>query len=202
MSVIDQTESLRRAWARCGGACGSLAIVAYALAAFAPLPDALGLLLAFAFGPLLGVGAMGLRVQLQAFGPRPVLDIAAAFAMAAGAMVLAMLSVQQALAVMVPADAVPGAMQAGLDAIHYGLDVAWDVLISAATSLFGIAMLRGSAALKALGTVGIVLGMLLLGFNLAAFPVPPAAQQSTDWGPFVALWLLSAFLWLLRRGMR
>jgi hypothetical protein len=86
----------------------------------------------------------------------------------------------------------------GLDAVHLGIDVAWDVLISVAVILFGIAMMRHPRFGLVLGVLGVASGGLLLLFNLWYFPVPPAAANSIDWGPFVALWMLAAFLLLLR----
>jgi len=202
MTDSNDGDALRRAWARFGGTCGLLGIVAYALAAFAPLPGQATLALAFAFGPLLAVGAIGLRRQLMVFGRRPLLDTAAVFAVAGGVTLLSMLSVQQALFAAFDGGDMAAPVREGFNAVHYGLDVAWDVLVSSAVVLFGIAMLRGGAGLKAMGAAGIVLGLLLLGFNLAEFPHPPASQGSIDWGPFVALWLAGMFGWLWLRGRR
>jgi heme/copper-type cytochrome/quinol oxidase subunit 2 len=50
------------------------------------------------------------------------------------------------------------------------------------------------------GGIGIVLGVLLLGFNLRWFPVPPAESESIDWGPFVALWMMAVFVLLVRQA--
>jgi hypothetical protein len=78
------------------------------------------------------------------------------------------------------------------------MDVAWDVLISAAVILFGIGMLSHERFGRIFGSAGIILGALLLVFNLWYFPSPPAAAGSIDWGPAVALWLLIVSLQLLR----
>lgn len=195
--------SLTVSWIRAGALCGILGIVAYALAAFAPLPERAGFAAAFAFGPLVSLSAIGLH-RLLAIPRRTVaLDAAALLAVAAGVTVLAMLTTQQAIVVMLR-DAVAAAgdestaeslrqIRRSLNAVHFGLDVAWDVLIAAATMLFGWAMLRHPRFGRVMGGLGLALGALLLGYNLRYFPVPPASAQSIDWGPFVALWMLATY---------
>lgn len=56
-------------WARVGGWSGIAAVAAYLLAAFAPVPDRLGYVLAFAFGPLVAVASVGMRRVLAAARP-------------------------------------------------------------------------------------------------------------------------------------
>lgn len=194
-------------WGRVGGICGLAGIASYLGAAFAPLPEVLGYGAAFAFGPLLAVGFLGLHHVLGARRPGPLTQIAAAFGVAAGFTVLIMLTTQQAIfGVMAklpaPEDAAAKSaraqLEAGLDAVHYGVDVAWDVAVSVAVLLFALAMLRDPRFGRILGGSGAVFGLLLLAFNLWFFPQPPAAAGSIDWGPAVALWLLAAFVALLR----
>ena len=82
------------------------------------------------------------------------------------------------------------------------MDVAWDVLICTATILFGYSMIKRKGFWKIVGFIGSALGLLLLGFNLFYFPIPPADAGSIDWGPFVAIWYLALSLILLsRRGL-
>lgn len=200
--------SVRLPWIRLGGVCGLLGITAYLAAAFVPLPDTLGYAAAFAFGPLLAVGSTGLYHCLALHRRTPVAQIAAGAAVAAGVTVLVMLTTQQAIVVLGQRaiDGAPDAataeasrrLAAGLDAVHLGIDVAWDVLISIAVILFGVAMLPHPRFGRLAGLSGIALGTLLLGFNLWYFPTPPANAASIDWGPFVALWMLAVFVRLLR----
>lgn len=191
-------------WSRIGGLSGMAAVLSYFGAAFIPMPEILTLAAAFAFGPLLAIACVGLHCALPAWSGRPLTQIAAGFGVAAGATVLAMLAVQQAIfAAIAEAGSAAADVQAfaGLaHAVHLGLDVAWDVLISTAVMLFGAGMLglRGMAA-KLMGTSGLLLGGLLLAYNLWYFPQPPADADSVDWGPLVALWLLLCFTMLATR---
>jgi hypothetical protein len=196
------------AWIRIGGVCGLLGIGAYLAAAFVPLPDLLGYAAAFALGPLLAVGAAGLYHCLALHRRTPLAQIAAGAAIAGGITLLVMLTTQQAI-VALTRRAIAGATDTasadvyrtvaeGLNAVHLGIDVAWDVLISVAVVLFGLAMLRHPRFGPVVGGIGIVLGLLLLGFNLWHFPTPPVNASSVDWGPFVALWMLLVFVMLLR----
>lgn len=195
-------------WARIGGWAGVLAVASYLAAAFVPMPDVLSLTAAFAFGPLLALGCVGLHRASPEWSGRPLTLIAAGLAVAAGATVLSMLSVQQAVFAAIEnvrgARASDGgvnveALAALGNAVHFGLDVAWDVLISSAVILFGVAMLGRPGMGRVMGGLGIALGALLLGFNLWYFPEPPASANGIDWGPFVALWLLGTFAMLAAR---
>jgi len=201
---LDPTLS----WIRVGGVCGLLGIAAYVAAAFVPLPDVLGYAAAFAFGPLLAVGLLGLFRCLALRRRGPLVEIAALFGFAGGVTVLVMLTVQQAIFAITrriieqAGDSASAddyrQVRKGLNAVHLGIDVAWDVLISVAVVLFAIAMLRHPSFGRMMGAVGIVLGSLLLAFNLWYFPTPPAAADSLDWGPFVAVWMVAVFVLLLR----
>lgn len=199
-----------RSWMRVGAACGLTGGLAYALAAFAPLPDVLGYAAAFAFGPLLALGLVGLYHGLATAGRGPLLQSALILGVAGGMTVLIMLTVQQAVFALM-GDAIAGAadpaaadvyrrVREGGNAVQLGLDVAWDVMIGASVVLFAIAMLRHPAFGRVVGGIGILLGLLLLAFNLHYFPVPPADAESIDWGPFVALWMMAVFGLLVRHA--
>ena len=76
----------------------------------------------------------------------------------------------------------------------------WSRLVrfSSPATFFAAAMLRHPSFGRAIGATGLLLGALLLGFNLWTFPVPPEAAGTIDWGPFCALWMLVAYVLLLR----
>src|SRR5262245_24034870 len=137
----------------------------------------------------------------------PLVQIATIFGIAGGVTALVMLTTQQAIFSVIkrassPTD--PAATELiqkikdGLNAVQLGIDVAWDVLISVAVILFGIAMLRHPRFGRIFGSIGIISGFLVFSFNLWYFPTPPSAANSIDWGPLVALWLLVTFVLLLR----
>lgn len=201
---MNKETELNLIWMKTGGVCGILSIASYLAAAFVPMPDTLSYLAAFAFGPLLAIGAIGLYHGLSMEKKSPLTQIAAIFSVGAGFTVLAMLTIQQAIFAQIKDGAekigkdVHRQIFDGLNAVHFGIDIAWDVLISTAVILFGISMLRDVKFGKLLGLSGILSGSLLLGFNLWSFPVPPIDSGSIDWGPAVALWLIAAFIQLLR----
>ncbi len=208
--MTSSKPSLELSWVRVGGVCGMAGTLSYLAAAFLPLPDTLTYAAAFAFGPLLSVSALGLYHCLALHRDSPLLQIATLFAIAGGITVLIMLTVQQSIFGVMqaavdkageqPAKEVYEKIAEGLNTIHWGMDVAWDVLISVAAILFGIGMLRHPQFGKIIGALGILLGSLLLVFNLYYFPTPPASVDSIDWGPFVALWFTAVFILLLRAG--
>ncbi len=205
---MTNTSELQRGWVNAGAICGLASIVSYLSAAFVPLPQTLSYVAAFAFGPLVAVGALGLYHCLALHRNGPLVQTATLFAFGAGITVLIMLATQQSIFGVMNAaranSADPIAKDAyekialGLNSIHWGMDIAWDMLIGAAVVLFGVSMLTHPKFGKIFGALGIVLGLLLLGFNLYHFPTPPASVDSIDWGPFVALWLTAAFILTLR----
>lgn len=193
-------------WILTSGICGTAGVVAYLGAAFLPLPDSAGLVLAFAFGPLVSVASLGLAHAL-ADGRRYVgARIAAFLGAAAGIMVLAMLAVQQAL--FAAYERIPETDPARRslthlgEAIHFGLDIAWDCLIAASMVLFALHMWRSPRFGKIFSVLGSACGLLLFGINIAAFPAPPDSIGWLDMGPFCALWMLAVYVRMVMIGYR
>ena len=209
---MTDDPALRRSWMRAGAGCGFAGGLTYALAAFAPLPETAGYAAAFAFGPLLALGVVGLYHGVSDPRPTVLTQAAALLGIAGGFTVLIMLTAQQAtfalLGEAITRAADPAEAEAfrqvrqGVNAVQLGLDVAWDVMIGGSVVLFGLAMLPHPAFGRVVGALGIALGVLLLAFNLRHFPVPPADAESIDWGPFVALWMMVVFGLLLRHARR
>ena len=190
---------LKFRWIKFGCVAGILSLASYAAAAFVPLPDAVGYLAAFAFGPLLSIGFVGLYHFISLQKNSPWLQAGTLLAIAGGVTVLLMLCVQQSI--FATMDEVKEKnivfspeLKTGLNAVQLGLDVAWDVLISGAMILVGIGMFGHSRFGKIFPIAGIILGTLLLSFNIYYFPVPPDESGSIDFGPFAALWFLVVFI--------
>ncbi len=199
-------ENNRNLWIKTGAICGLLSGGLYFTVAFIPMPDMLVYIAAFAFGPLLAIGCTGLYYFLSATDESPRLQIAVVSAIAGGVTLLLMLTVQQSIFSVLektPAEssaeikAVGERINKGLNNVQLGMDVAWDVLIFTATILFGYSMIKRKGFWKIVGFIGLALGLLLLGFNLFYFPIPPADAGSIDWGPFVAIWYMVVSVILL-----
>ncbi len=196
-------ETQLNTWIKTGAICGLLGGCMYFAAAFLTMPDLLVYIAAFGFGPMLAIGCTGIYYFLSAGDSSPRLQIAVVSAIAGGITLLLMLTVQQSIFSMI--EKTPEGSSAeiinigkrinkGLNSIHYGLDIAWDVLISIATILFGYSMIKKTALWKISGIIGLASGLLLLAFNLYHFPTPPESAGSIDWGPFVAIWYLAVFV--------
>lgn len=198
-------EQLDRQWTRTGGLCGVAAVMAYFGAAFLPLPDTASLILAFAFGPLVSIASLGLVRGLEQGAPRVGVRVAGFLGAAAGITVLAMLAVQQALfaaqAGIPEGEPSRASLIALTDAVHFGLDIAWDCLIAASITIFAIHFWRISRFGMVLSVLGVLCGTGLFVMNMAAFPDPPDSIGMLDMGPFCALWMLVVFGWMVRAAI-
>ncbi len=204
---MTDSVNLKSAWVKTGGVAGLIGGAMYFMAAFVPLPDLATYIAAFGFGPLLAIGAVGVYHCLALERDSISLQIAVASAVIGAAIVLTMLTVQQSIfGVLGDIKSSAGADASGenlkmiahaLNSIHWGMDVAWDILIAIATMLFGVAMLRHPKFGMIFGVSGIISGALVLSFNLYYFPQPPITVDSIDWGPLAALWFLAVFIKLL-----
>ena len=198
--------TLEPTWTRTGGICGIAAILAYFGAAFLPLPGSAAFVLAFAFGPLLSIASLGSVYALEKDHPRVGLRIAGTLGAAAGFTVLAMLTVQQALFAAYSDIPQSDPARASLitlgNAVHFGLDIAWDCLIASSITLFALHFWRISTFGKALSITGMVCGAGLFVINMAAFPHPPESIGWLDMGPLCALWMLLVYGWIILTGSR
>ncbi|TFH43665.1 MAG: DUF4386 family protein, partial [Lysobacterales bacterium] len=177
-----------------------------------PLPDAIGRLLAFAFGPLLGIGFLGLFHLIATHRDGPALRFGVAFALMAGVAVTTMLVVQvgnnmflESQLAAAESESVKEAARLAhrsVNQVQILIDVVWDIFICGAGICVGWAMLRHPGFGRVFGWSGIIASALLLYFNLDTFPMPPANAGSIDLGPLVAVWMLVVFarsLWLARQ---
>ena len=191
-------------WIRLAWITGLTSVACYFGAAFLPLPDVLGLLLAFAFGPLLSVSFLGLYRYFSEHRDGPLLQVACLMGIIAGTMVTMMLVVQvgnnmvraETLAAADSDSAREAAHLAwrAVDRVQYLVDVVWDIFICSATALLGIVMWSHPRFGKIWGGLGTLAGLTLLALNLQTFPIPPANAGSVDLGPVVALWMSAVFI--------
>ena len=160
-------------WIRLASYSGMASILCYLGAAFLPLPDVIGRLLAFAFGPLLIASFLGIYRNNMV---RTDLLSAADTEAAREAINLEWNAVNR---------------------VQYLLDVVWDIFLCAALILFGTALLGHPQFGKIWGAIGIVVSGALLLLNLYTFPEGPAYAGSVDLGPLAALWMMAVFVRML-----
>jgi len=203
-------------WARFAGITGIASVLAYFSAAFlpaiAPVPDAVVMVLAFAFGPLMVVAFVGLYRYMSAHRDGPALQVGILFGIIAGVLVTTMLVIQvgnnmvldQGLAE-ADTDAAKELLRTAWRAVNrvqYLVDVVWDIFICVASILIGVAMLSHPVFGKIWGGLGILAAGLLLILNLYTFPFAPAESGSVDLGPALATWVLAVYIRLIVITMR
>lgn len=184
---------LARTWIVAGATAAIIGDIFYFLAA-APLglPDGLVLLFGLAFGPLLSLAFIGFYHFFRLHKKSVAVQTAALFGVIAGTIVNMMIVVQAATRAAVPSEARDelGLAWDGLNMVQLGLDVSWDIYLSAATILLGVGMLSHPRFGKIWGVVTVAVGTGLLVLNLLTFPTPPAAAGLIDLGPVIGVWYL------------
>jgi hypothetical protein len=191
MRVGDARLADRR-WGQTAAVAGIASVVAYALVIVVPGPAAVSVLLTFVFGLGLTIASLGLYFAVAApTAPRIAVVAVVSNVVAAGQLV-AMILVQ--LAIGGSGEPAPRA----LSAVYLGLDVAWDLYVGAGTFAFALAMLQHRGFGKPFAWSGMLLAALLLAFNIATFPTPPANAGLLDLGPAVALWYVAVSVQLAR----
>jgi hypothetical protein len=205
---MTNENALTLTWIKLGAIAGIIACVIYPLMIAVEMPRLLTVACAAAFGPLLSLASVGLYHLLKLHQKTVTAQIAAGANIIAGSIVNMMLVVQLAILISMrdyvdkAADAATKAtlelIWKAVDKVQLGLDVSWDVFIAIGTLLFAVNMFNHPRFGKILGGVGALLAVLLLGFNLYSFPIPPANANLIDFGPFVGLWYLVISIQTLR----
>jgi hypothetical protein len=205
---MNKENTLTFTWIKLGAIAGIIACVIYPLMIAVEMPRILTVACAAAFGPLLSLASVGLYHLLKLHQKTITAQIAAGANVIAGSIVNMMLVVQLAISysmeeyVKNAGDTATKAMLEWVgkvvDKVQLGLDVSWDVFIGIGTLLLAVNMLNHPRFGKILGGIGALLAVLLLGFNLYTFPIPPANADLIDFGPFVGLWYLVVSIQALR----
>jgi len=194
---------------RIGGISGILSIVFYfSVAVFSFIPEAVALVIAFAFPLLWIIAFMGLYRYLKAENHTASLEIGYLFGIIGAAIACTFLVVQQANfiwheqalegAATEEVRALAIASFRGANRVQAGMDVAFDIFITISWFLFGMNIARSSRFPGILGWIGSALAAGLLVLNMITFPDAPAESGLFDLGPFLGLWTLVIFIWFTR----
>jgi hypothetical protein len=187
--------------------CGLVASILFPLWSAIKLPMQLNLFLHFAFGPLLVVAFMAIQTFLKQKYDSVSNRIGAVFGAIAG-VVFCCMTVVQASNLQWIRDQIANTSDQSIKeelqrnlvsvfSVQLGLDIVWDIFITVATVLMGIAILRLSKFATLYGVLGIVVGSATLFLNLYTFPVPPREANLLDLGPFVGAWFFGLTVYLL-----
>jgi hypothetical protein len=199
----QEAEQQATSWALIGICTGLVACVAYPVSVYVPLSSPrLTVIVAASFGPALAIACWALGRVLQQERRSIAAELGAVLNALAGALVTAMILVQLAVRQSTAAPADPALTELLVRRIWdviLGLDVAFDMFIGLATAFFGFAMLTDRRFGKIVGSMGIVVGaVVIIGFNLATFPDPPADAGLFDPGPLSGLWYLLVVIQMIR----
>lgn len=205
---MNGQNDITRRWIKGGALCGLAACIIYPALILIDMPQLPTVVLLAAFGPLLSIGGVGLYHLLKLHRKTVTAQIAAAAVTVAGALVNMMMIVQLSVRLTVnqyrseESDAAILEMLKWIyrvvDQVQLGLDVSWDVYIFIATFLFALNMFGHPRFGKIFGGIGMLIALLLIGFNLYTFPTPPAEADLIDFGPLVGLWYAVASILALR----
>jgi hypothetical protein len=190
MKALASSRELDYRWAGVTAISGIVGIVAYlgtSAASHSTSPIiAVPLLFAFAFG--ITISSIGLYYVLGGTTGSRMALIAAVANVIAAAQLLAMLMIQMSVYSMVRQP------EAALEAIWWGLDVAWDLYVGTGTILFALCMLGRRGLGAWLAVPGLLIASIFLVFNIATFPYPPDTAGLVDLGPLVGLWYLVVYV--------
>ena len=190
-------------WVRTGGICGLIGGFMYLLAAFVEMHPVLTYIAAYSFPLLLAIGCTGLFFFFSNGDDQRPFRAAWVSGIAGGLMLIAMLTVQQSIfsdlqKFPLAADgSVSLASQQLTTELVNGLHLAWVILVSLSMIFFSHSMRRQSWTWKFTGTTGLVLGVLLLLFNLYSLFTTASESITVSWGQLVAIWLMFVFATLL-----
>ena len=187
MKSVASSRELDYRWAPVTALSGIAGVAAYIFALASESSDAFTVVASFIFAFGITLGSVGLYHILGGEKGSPLVLIAAMANVIAAALLFAMVMVQLSVHALVPQP------DDGIKAVWLGLDVAWDFYIGTGTILFGLSMFGRRGLGARLGVPGLLIGSLLLIFNVATFPTPPANAGLVDLGPLLGLWYLVVY---------
>ncbi|MCI0495438.1 hypothetical protein L0Z72_10570 [candidate division KSB1 bacterium] len=185
-----------------GGISGVLSICSYIVAIIYSWPDtqlgtSLSVVVVSAF-PILGmISSYAICNFIAAEREGAANRIAFVFAIAGFTTLLAMLLVQLAVVsglaeITRDLDAATAkVLSRALRMVDFGLDVAWDLLMSTALIFWGVALRRRSGFGPGWAFPSMAVGGLLIVLNVATFPWPPGSRGSFDIGPVAGIFILA-----------
>jgi len=196
---MNESKNIIKNWIKLGIVSGLLVSVIYPSLIFIPMPKLFQVILIMAWGPLMGISAVGGYYFLGLHKRTVTLQIAVISQVIAGALVTMMLLIQSALNLFRPELIDPASKWAwnSLNHVQLGIDVAWDVYLFLGSILFAINMFNHPKFGKIFSLTGIIISILLISFNIMTFPTPPAESGSVDLGPILGLWGLAVTINIL-----
>lgn len=187
--------------------CGLIASLIFPLWSLIKFPYQLNLILHFAFGPLLVVSFYGIQTFLTKKHDSASLRIGSMFGIIAGVAFCCMTVVQASNLNWINDQITEASDQfvkedlkrnlQSVFSVQLGLDIVWDIFITASTLLIGISILNISKYSMYYGIFGIIIGLSTLVLNFYTFPVPPRDFGIIDLGPYVGLWFLGLITYLI-----
>ena len=212
MKETLQTDSSASSIIKTGAIAGLAATVCYFGAAVLPLPQTLGNLLGFAFGPMVIVSYIGIYSLYKENDDGALLRISCVFGIIYGAIVTSLIFIQVANnmwheELMASAETPDlkerySMIHSSVNRVQASLDVAFDVFVTISVILFSIILLRGVLVSKIFGVTGVLISTLLLTLNLYTFPNGPYEAGLFDAGPYLGLWYAAFFIWMTFRVYR
>lgn len=194
-------------WLRFSVVCGFATSLSYISAVFMPLPEKVSLFLSFVFGPLFMLASYSVYYIISPWKDSIFLR-AGVLLNIAGTAALTMMAVVQQSSFLLHDKFKTGEhdgisneqlkwMFKEVNSIQLGMDVTWDIFISSGTFLLAFSLYGHPVFKRLFSVIGMLLALLLFGFNLAYFPIPPGSSGSIDFGPMVATWYLLFTIWVL-----
>jgi hypothetical protein len=171
---------------------------------------ALTLIPVLAIGPVAIVGILSIHNRLAGVHDGLALRTGTVFLVVAFALLTLMLVIQQMVALQFsdlrahasePASLeLLRSIQAGVNLVQLGTDVAFDIFYCLGVILLAVVLYRTAGFGRVLAAAGIVAAVGLLTLNLASFPYVPAESGLIDLGPVTGIWWVLVILRLRRWG--